>query len=65
MGIQLRPRLRSAQAVDLSKNDPDRWITLVKFLVLNKQPVKAAEAIKDAEASLACARGTPGLGPML
>ena len=40
------------EAIDLSKNDPDRWITLVQFLVFNKQPVKAAKAIKDAEATL-------------
>ena len=40
------------QAVELSKSDPDRWIALVKFLVLTKQPAKAVKAIKDAEAVL-------------
>ena len=40
------------QAVDLSRNDPDRWITLVQFLVLIRQPLKAAEEIKHAEAAL-------------
>ena len=40
------------EAIDLSKNDPARWITLVEVLLFNKQSVKAAQAIKDAEASL-------------
>ena len=40
------------QAVDLSKKDPNRWMTLVRFFVLTKKPAKAAEAIKDAEAAL-------------
>ena len=40
------------KAVDLSKSDPDRWITLVRFMVLTKQPEKAEKAIKDAEANL-------------
>ena len=52
MGIQTEAETEIRQAIDLSKNDPDRWITLVKFLVLTKQPAKAAKAIKDAEAAL-------------
>jgi tetratricopeptide (TPR) repeat protein len=40
------------KAVDLSKSDPNRWITLVKFMVLTKQLVKAERAIRDAEANL-------------
>ena len=38
------------QAVELSKSDPDRWITLVQFMVITKQLQKAEKAIKDAEA---------------
>jgi cellulose synthase operon protein C len=38
------------QAVELSKSDPDRWITLVQFMVITKQLRKAEKAIKDAEA---------------
>jgi cellulose synthase operon protein C len=38
------------QAVELSKTDPDRWITLVQFMVITKQLAKAEKAIKDAEA---------------
>jgi cellulose synthase operon protein C len=37
------------QAVELSKTDPDRWITLVRFLVITKQLAKAQKVIKDAE----------------
>jgi cellulose synthase operon protein C len=38
------------QAVELSKSDPDRWITLVRFMLITKQLRKAEKAIKDAEA---------------
>ena len=40
------------QAVELSKTDPDRWITLVRFLVITKQLAKAQKAIKDAESAV-------------
>ena len=40
------------KAVDLAKSDPTRWITLVRFMVLTKQLVKAEQVIRDAEANL-------------
>ena len=43
------PRPKFDQAVELSKTDPDRWITLVRFMVVTKQLAKAQKAIKDAE----------------
>ena len=41
------------QAVELSKNDPVRWATLVKFLAVTKQPEKAEKAFKEAQTNLA------------
>jgi cellulose synthase operon protein C len=41
------------QAVELSKNDPVRWVSLVKFLVETKQPEKAEKAFKEAQTNLA------------
>jgi tetratricopeptide (TPR) repeat protein len=41
------------QAVELSKNDPVRWITLVKVLAETKQPDKAEKAFKEAKTNLA------------
>ena len=41
------------QAVELSKNDPVRWITLVKILAETKQPDKAEKAFKEAKTNLA------------
>jgi tetratricopeptide (TPR) repeat protein len=40
------------RAIDAEKSDPDRWITLVQFMVLTKQIEKAERAIQDAEAAL-------------
>jgi tetratricopeptide (TPR) repeat protein len=40
------------EGLELSKNEPDRWVVLVQFLAQTKQPAKAAKAIKDAEAQL-------------
>ena len=40
------------QAIDLSKTDSDRWITLVQFLIFTRHLDKAAKAIKEAEAAL-------------
>jgi tetratricopeptide (TPR) repeat protein len=40
------------KAIDLSKSDPDRWSTLVKFMILTKQPEKAEQAVRDAETNL-------------
>jgi cellulose synthase operon protein C len=40
------------QAVELAKTDPDRWFVLVQVLLVCKQPVKAAQVIKEAEAAL-------------
>jgi tetratricopeptide (TPR) repeat protein len=51
-GRQADAEVEIRRAVDLSKTDPDRWITLVQFLVFTKQPEKAAKAIEDAEATL-------------
>ena len=64
-GRQAEAETEIRQAIDLSKSDPDRWITLVQFMVFTKQPEKAAKAIKEAEAALPPAAGAPGLGPML
>jgi tetratricopeptide (TPR) repeat protein len=41
------------QAVELSKNDPVRWTSLVKLLVGTKQPEKAEKAFKEAQTNLA------------
>ena len=41
------------KAVELSKNDPVRWITLVKFLTETKQPEKAEKAYSEAQINLA------------
>ena len=64
-GRQAEAETEIREAVDLSKSDPDRWITLVQFMVLTKQPEKAEKAIKDAEAVLPPVTGAAGLGPML
>jgi tetratricopeptide (TPR) repeat protein len=40
------------KAVDLSPRDPNRWVALVRFMVLTEQFVKAEQAIRDAEANL-------------
>ena len=49
-GRQADAETEIRQAVELSKTDPDRWITLVQFMVVTKQLAKAEKAIKDAEA---------------
>ncbi len=41
------------QAVELSKNDPVRWTTLVRVLAETKQPDKAEKAFKEAKTNLA------------
>jgi tetratricopeptide (TPR) repeat protein len=46
-------------AVDAAKGDPDRWITLVRFLVLIRQPGPAEEATREAEAHLVKASLAP------
>ena len=51
-GRQADAETELRQAVDLSKSDPDRWITLVWFMVITKQAEKAEQAIRDAEANL-------------
>ena len=51
-GRQAEAETEIRQAVELSKTDPDRWITLVRFMVITKQLAKAQKAIKDAEAFL-------------
>ena len=51
-GRQAEAETEILQAVDLSKADPDRWITLVQFMVITKQLKKAEKAIRDAEANL-------------
>ncbi len=40
------------EALALSKRDPDRWTTLVEFLIQVNQPKAALQAIKEAEAAL-------------
>ncbi len=37
------------EGLALSRTDPDRWTTLVEFLIQTKQPAAALETIKDAE----------------
>jgi tetratricopeptide (TPR) repeat protein len=51
-GHQAQAEAALREAVDLSKSDPDRWIALVLFMVLTKQPDKAEQAIRDAEGNL-------------
>lgn len=41
------------QAIDVAKAEPDRWITLVRFLTLTRQFDKAGQAVREAEAPLA------------
>src|SRR5262249_29988107 len=40
------------QAVDLAKDEAQRWVTLVNFLIQTKQPVQAAQGVGQAEANL-------------
>ena len=51
-GEQARAETALREAVDLSKSDPDRWIALVDFMNITKQPDKAEQAIRDAEVNL-------------
>jgi len=51
-GDQAAAETALRKAVDFSKSDPDRWITLVWFMVFTKQPEKAEQAIRSAEANL-------------
>lgn len=44
------------QAVDLGKTDPDRWLTLVQYLISTKQLDKAEKTVREAEAALTGAR---------
>ena len=48
-GRQADAETEIRRAVELSKTDPDRWITLVQFMIITKQLEKARKAIKDAE----------------
>jgi tetratricopeptide (TPR) repeat protein len=40
------------KAADLAKNDPNRWITLVRFMVFTRQLVKAEQDVRSAETNL-------------
>ena len=51
-GRQDQAETELRKAVDLSKSDPDRWISLVRFMVLTKQAEKAEKAIEDAQSNL-------------
>ena len=51
-GRQAEAETEIRQAIELSKTDPDRWITLVRFMVVTKQLAKAQKAIKDAESAI-------------
>ena len=64
-GRQADAETEIRQAVELSKTDPDRWITLVQFMVVTKQLAKAEKAINDAEVGRASGPSTTCLGPML
>jgi len=52
-GRQADAETELRQAVELSKNDPIRWINLVKFLAETKQPEKAEKALREAQTNLA------------
>ena len=52
-GRQADAETELRQAVELSKNDPVRWITLVKVLAETRQPEKAEKAFKEAQTNLA------------
>ena len=51
-GRQAEAETEILQAVELSKADPDRWITLVQFMVITKQLEKAEKAVRGAEVVL-------------
>ena len=51
-GHQAEAETEIREAIDLSKGDADRWIMLVQFLVLTRQPARVAQVIKEAEAPL-------------
>ena len=51
-GHQAEAEVALHSAVDSSKSDPDRWITLVDFMVITKQAEKAEQAVRDAEKNL-------------
>ncbi|MHB1556470.1 MAG: tetratricopeptide repeat protein [Isosphaeraceae bacterium] len=40
------------KAVDAAKADPERWLTLLRFDVLNRRMEKAEQVVQEAEASL-------------
>ena len=50
------------EAVDLSPNDPDRWITLVIFMVFTKQLGEAERIIHEAETKIPPAKAPLALG---
>ena len=64
-GRQAEAETEILQAVELSKTDPDRWITLVQFMVITKQLEKAEKAVRGCGGRLASGPGTTGHGTML
>jgi predicted Zn-dependent protease len=52
-------RIELLKAVDLSPNDPDRWVALTYFMIFTKQPQEAEKVIRQAEKKL-----PPSLRPM-
>ena len=58
-----RPRQVLREAIDAAKAEPDRWITLVRFLVLTRRSAKAEQVVREAEAHIA--RRADGHGPVL
>ncbi len=51
-GRQAEGEVELRAAVDLAKTDPDRWLTLVQYLISTKQSDKAEKAAREAQASL-------------
>jgi tetratricopeptide (TPR) repeat protein len=51
-GHQTTAETELRKAVDLSKSDPDRWVSLVNFMVVTKQHKNAEDAVREAKANL-------------
>jgi len=52
-GRQADAETEVRQAIDFSKADPVRWVSLVRFLAVAKQAEKAEEAFKEVQTKLA------------
>lgn len=51
-GDQAAAEQELKKAVELGKDDPDRWFRLVRYMLITRQPEKAEQAIQEAEKNL-------------